>query len=166
LETDLFNSGVRPAVNVGLSVSRVGFSAAIKAVKQVGSTLKLDLAQYRELAAFAQFGSDLDPLTQKQLNRGSRLTELLKQPQFQPLTWQQQVVVLFAGTQGYLDDLKVSDIRAFEDGLYKYFDSAQTALIADLTTKKQIDDDIRARLHAALKEYLANFKAELAAVTA
>ena len=166
LETDLFNSGVRPAVNVGLSVSRVGFSAAIKGVKQVGSTLKLDLAQYRELAAFAQFGSDLDPLTQKQLNRGSRLTELLKQPQFQPLTWQQQVVVLFAGTQGYLDDFKVSDIRAFEDGLYKYFESAQTALIADLTTKKQIDDDIRARLHAALKEYSANFKAELSAVTA
>ena len=122
LETDLFNSGVRPAVNVGLSVSRVGFSAAIKAVKQVGSTLKLDLAQYRELAAFAQFGSDLDPLTQKQLNRGQRLTELLKQPQFQPLTWQQMVVILFAGTQGYLDDLKVTDIRAFEDGLYKYFD--------------------------------------------
>ena len=107
LETDLFNSGVRPAVNVGLSVSRVGFSAAIKAMKQVGSTLKLDLAQYRELAAFAQFGSDLDPLTQKQLNRGQRLTELLKQPQFHPLTWQQQVVILFAGTQGYLDDLQV-----------------------------------------------------------
>ena len=122
LETDLFNSGVRPAVNVGLSVSRVGFSAAIKAVKQVGATLKLDLAQYRELAAFAQFGSDLDPLTQKQLDRGQRLTELLKQPQFQPLTWQQQVVVLFAGTQGYLDDFQVADIRAFEDGLYKYFD--------------------------------------------
>ena len=108
---------MRPAVNVGLSVSRVGFSAAIKAVKQVGATLKLDLAQYRELAAFAQFGSDLDPLTQKQLNRGQRLTELLKQPQFQPLTWQQQMVVLFAGTQGYLDDLQVADIRAFEDGL-------------------------------------------------
>src|SRR6476646_4778381 len=102
LQADLFYSGVRPAVNVGLSVSRVGFSAAIKAVKQVGSTLKLDLAQYRELAAFAQFGSDLDPLTQKQLNRGQRLTELLKQPQFQPLTWQQQVVILFSGTQGYL----------------------------------------------------------------
>ena len=165
LETDLFNSGVRPAVNVGLSVSRVGFSAAIKAVKQVGSTLKLDLAQYRELAAFAQFGSDLDPLTQKQLNRGQRLTELLKQPQFQPLTWQQQAIVLFAGTQGYLDDLKVTDIRAFEDGLYRYLDSAQTALIADLTQKKQIDDDIRARLHAALKEYAANFKAELEATT-
>jgi F-type H+-transporting ATPase subunit alpha len=165
LETDLFNSGVRPAVNVGLSVSRVGFSAAIKAVKQVGSTLKLDLAQYRELAAFAQFGSDLDPLTQKQLNRGQRLTELLKQPQFQPLTWQQQMVVLFAGTQGYLDEFKVTDIRAFEDGLHKYFASAQTALIADLTAKKALDDDLRSRLHAALKEYSANFKAELETAT-
>ena len=166
LETDLFNSGVRPAVNVGLSVSRVGFSAAIKAVKQVGSTLKLDLAQYRELAAFAQFGSDLDPLTQKQLNRGSRLTELLKQPQFHPLTWQQQAVVLFAGTQGYLDDLKVTDIHAFEDGLYKYFDNAQTAFMDELTTKKAFDDDLRNKLHAALKEYSANFKAELEAAGA
>ena len=161
LETDLFNSGVRPAVNVGLSVSRVGFSAAIKAVKQVGSTLKLDLAQYRELAAFAQFGSDLDPLTQKQLNRGQRLTELLKQPQFHPLTWQQQAVVLFAGTQGYLDDFKVSDIRAYEDGLYKYIDNAQTAFMEELTQKKAFDDDLRNKLHAALKEYSANFKAEL-----
>jgi F-type H+-transporting ATPase subunit alpha len=166
LETDLFNSGVRPAVNVGLSVSRVGFSAAIKAVKQVGSTLKLDLAQYRELAAFAQFGSDLDPLTQKQLNRGQRLTELLKQPQFQPLTWQQQTVVLFAGTQGYLDDLQISEIRAFEDGLHKFFASTQTAFMDDLTKKKQLDDDLRNRLHAALKEYVANFKAERTAVTA
>src|ERR1700760_1642577 len=160
LETDLFNSGVRPAVNVGLSVSRVGFSAAIKAVKQVGSTLKLDLAQYRELAAFAQFGSDLDPLTQKQLNRGQRLTELLKQPQFHPLTWQQQVTILFAGTQGYLDDIDVSNIRAFEAGLHEYFASAQTALLEDLTKKKQIDDDVRNKLHAALKEYKAGFAPE------
>jgi F-type H+/Na+-transporting ATPase subunit alpha len=166
LETDLFNSGVRPAVNVGLSVSRVGFSAAIKAVKQVGSTLKLDLAQYRELAAFSQFGSDLDPLTLKQLNRGQRLTELLKQPQFQPLTWQQQVLILFSGTQGYLDDLNVADIRAFEDGLYKYFDSAQSGLIDDLTNKKSLDDDLRNKLHAALKEYKANFQAELASAKA
>jgi F-type H+/Na+-transporting ATPase subunit alpha len=160
LETDLFNSGVRPAVNVGLSVSRVGFSAAIKAVKQVGSTLKLDLAQYRELAAFAQFGSDLDPLTQKQLNRGQRLTELLKQPQFHPLTWQQQAIVLFAGTQGYLDDLKIPEIRPFEDGLHKYFETAQSALMNDLTQKKQLDDDIRNRLHAAMKEFKENFKAQ------
>jgi F-type H+-transporting ATPase subunit alpha len=166
LETDLFNSGVRPAVNVGLSVSRVGFSAAIKAVKQVGATLKLDLAQYRELAAFAQFGSDLDPLTQKQLARGARLTELLKQPQFHPLTWQQQVVVLFAGTQGYLDEVQVTDIRAFEDGLLKHFESEQQALIADLGEKKQLDDDLRNRLHAAIKEYAENFKAELTAAKA
>jgi F-type H+-transporting ATPase subunit alpha len=166
LETDLFNSGVRPAVNVGLSVSRVGFSAAIKAVKQVGSTLKLDLAQYRELAAFAQFGSDLDPLTQKQLARGQRLTELLKQPQFHPLTWQQQVVVLFAGTQGYLDEFQVADIRAFEDGLYKYFAAAQGGLMDELTKKQALDDDMRNKLHAAMKEYAANFKAELAAVKA
>jgi F-type H+/Na+-transporting ATPase subunit alpha len=166
LETDLFNSGVRPAVNVGLSVSRVGFSAAIKAVKQVGSTLKLDLAQYRELAAFAQFGSDLDALTQKQLNRGQRLTELLKQPQFHPLTWQQQMVVLFAGTQGYLDDLQVSDIRAFEDGLHETFEKSQQALMADLTRKKQLDDDLRNRLHAAIKEYKANFAAGVETATA
>ena len=161
LETDLFNSGIRPAVNVGASVSRVGFSAAIKAVKQVGSTLKLDLAQYRELAAFAQFGSDLDPLTQKQLSRGQRLTELLKQPQFQPLTWQQQTVILFAGTQGYLDQFQVAEIRGFEDGLYSYLDSAQSALMKDLETKKQLDDDIKKRLHDALKEYSENYKATL-----
>jgi F-type H+-transporting ATPase subunit alpha len=166
LETDLFNSGIRPAVNVGASVSRVGFSAAIKATKQVGSTLKLDLAQYRELAAFSQFGSDLDPLTQKQLNRGVRLTELLKQPQFQPLSWQQQVMILFAGTQGYLDDFQVSDIRAYEDGLYKFIDDSQAALIGDLTKKKALDDDLRNRMHAALKEYSANFAAELAAAKA
>src|SRR5213075_1416177 len=113
LETDLFNSGVRPAVNVGLSVSRVGFSAAVKATKQVGATLKLDLAQYRELAAFSQFGSDLDPVTQRQLNRGQRLTELLKQPQFQPLPFEKQVAILFAGTNVLLDDVAVSDLRAF-----------------------------------------------------
>ena len=143
LETDLFNSGVRPAVNVGLSVSRVGFSAAIKAIKQVGSTLKLDLAQYRELAAFSQFGSDLDKVTQNQLNRGSRLTELLKQPQFHPLRAEQQVIILFSGTQGYLDDLRVDQIRAFEDGLYPYLDSAQSQLLNDIATKKALDDDIR-----------------------
>jgi F-type H+-transporting ATPase subunit alpha len=160
LETDLFNSGVRPAVNVGLSVSRVGFSAAIKAIKQVGSTLKLDLAQYRDLAAFAQFGSDLDKATQNQLNRGQRLTELLKQPQFQPLTAEKQVIILFAGTQGYLDDIKVPSIRAFEDGLYRYLDSGQTALMNDIATKKALDDDLRRRIGDALKEYKANFLAE------
>jgi len=163
LETDLFNSGVRPAVNVGLSVSRVGFSAAIKAVKQVGATLKLDLAQYRELAAFAQFGSDLDPLTQKQLNRGARLTELLKQPQFQPLTWQQQVVALFAGTQGYLDDLAITDIRAFEVGPLQVL--RQCADRADRRPDQKEGARRRPARQAArgAEEYAANFKAELEA---
>ena len=160
LETDLFNSGVRPAVNVGLSVSRVGFSAAIKAIKQVGSTLKLDLAQYRDLAAFAQFGSDLDKATQNQLNRGQRLTELLKQPQFNPLPAEKQVIILFAGTQGYLDEIKVPSIRAFEDGLYKYLDSAQSALLNDIATKKSLDDDLKRRIGDALSEYKANFLSE------
>ncbi len=156
LETDLFNSGVRPAVNVGLSVSRVGFSAAVKATKQVGSTLKLDLAQYRELAAFSQFGSDLDAVTQRQLNRGQRLTELLKQPQFQPLPFEKQVAILFAGTQGLLDDLEVSELRAFEDGLYPYLESAGSVL-RDIVEKKQLDDDIKARLTQGINDFKADF---------
>src|ERR1700753_126585 len=158
-ETDLFNSGVRPAVNVGLSVSRVGFAAAIKATKQVGSTLKLDLAQYRELAAFAQVGSDLDKVTQNQLNRGQRLPELLKQPQFQPLTAAQQVVILFAGTQGLLDDLEVGDIQAFERGYYPYLDSAHPEILSDIATKKALDDDLRARLKDAINQYKQDFLA-------
>jgi F-type H+-transporting ATPase subunit alpha len=160
-ETDLFNSGVRPAVNVGLSVSRVGFAAAIKATKQVGSTLKLDLAQYRELAAFAQFGSDLDKVTQNQLNRGARLTELLKQPQFSPLTAAQQVAIVFAGTQGLLDDVDVKDLRAFEDGLYPFLNSAHPDILADIATKKALDDDLRARLKAGIIEFKQDFLAAL-----
>ena len=159
-ETDLFNSGVRPAVNVGLSVSRVGFAAAIKATKQVGSTLKLDLAQYRELAAFAQFGSDLDKVTQQQLNRGSRLTELLKQPQFQPLTAAQQVAILFAGTQGFLDDVEVKDIQGFEKGFYPFLDSSHPDILTDISTKKALDDDLRNRLKDAINEYKKDFMAE------
>src|SRR5271170_474522 len=160
LETDLFNSGVRPAVNVGLSVSRVGFSAAIKATKQVGATLKLDLAQYRELAAFSQFGSDLDKVTQQQLSRGQRLTELLKQPQFQPLTVEKQVAIIFAGVNGLLDNVEVKDLRAFEDGFYPYLESAQASILTDIATKKALDDDLRARLTAATKEYKASFLAD------
>ncbi len=159
-ETDLFNAGVRPAVNVGLSVSRVGFAAAIKATKQVGSTLKLDLAQYRELAAFAQFGSDLDKVTQQQLNRGARLTELLKQPQFSPLTWVQQVAIIYAGTQGLLDDVEVKDIRAFEDGFYPYLESSQAGLLKDIETKKALDDGIKASLTSAINEYKKDFLAK------
>jgi F-type H+-transporting ATPase subunit alpha len=161
LETDLFNSGVRPAVNVGLSVSRVGFAAAIKATKQVGSTLKLDLAQYRELAAFSQFGSDLDKVTLQQLNRGVRLTELLKQPQFQPLPVEKQVVILFAGVNGLLDDVEVADLRAFEDGFYPYLESAAPAILTDIATKKALDDDIKKRLTDAIKDFKASFLADL-----
>ncbi len=142
----LFNSGVRPAVNVGLSVSRVGGSAQIKAMRQVAGTLKLDLAQFRELAAFAQFGSDLDKVTQNQLNRGQRLTEILKQPQFSPLSTEKQIIIIFAGTNGFLDDLKVEEIHAFEAGLYPYLDSAQSGLLKDIVSKKALDDDLRNRI--------------------
>ncbi len=161
VETDLFNSGIRPAVNVGLSVSRVGFAAAIKATKQVGSTLKLDLAQYRELAAFSQFGSDLDKVTQNQLNRGSRLVELLKQPQFQPLPVEKQVAILFAGVNGLIDDVEVKDLRAFEDGYYPYLESAQPAILTDIATKKALDDDLKKRLTDAINDYKGSFLAGL-----
>ena len=160
LETDLFNSGVRPAVNVGLSVSRVGFAAATKATKQVGATLKLDLAQYRELAAFAQFGSDLDKVTQQQLNRGQRLTELLKQPQFQPLPFEKQVAILFAGTNGLLDDVEVGDLRAFEDGFYEYLDGPEgNSVLADIREKKALDDALKGRLTDTVKAYKSDFLA-------
>jgi F-type H+-transporting ATPase subunit alpha len=161
LETDLFNSGVRPAVNVGLSVSRVGFAAAIKATKQVGSTLKLDLAQYRELAAFSQFGSDLDKVTLQQLNRGSRLTELLKQPQFKPLPIEKQVTILFAGVNGLLDDVEVFDLRAFEDGFYPYLEGSAASILTDIATKKAFDDDLKARLTAAVSDFKTSFLANL-----
>src|SRR5271155_3819790 len=160
LEADLFNSGVRPAVNVGLSVSRVGGSAQIKAMRSVAGTLKLDLAQFRELAAFAQFGSDLDKVTQNQLNRGQRLTEILKQPQFSPLSTEKQIIIIFAGTNGFLDDLKIEEIRAFETGLYPYLDSAQSGLVKDIVGKKALDDDLRNRIKSALTEYKQNFLAE------
>jgi len=163
LETDLFNSGVRPAVNVGLSVSRVGFAAAIKAIKQVGSRLKLDLAQYRELAAFAQFGSDLDKVTLQQLNRGQRLTELLKQPQFQPLPAEKQVAILFAGVNGLLDDVEVADIRAFEDGFYPYLEGTAPAILTDIATKKALDDDLTKRLTDAINEYKRQFLSDIKA---
>src|SRR6202453_369093 len=160
LEGDLFNSGVRPAVNVGLSVSRVGGSAQIKAMRQVAGSLKLELAQYRELAAFAQFGSDLDKVTQNQLNRGSRLTEILKQPQFAPLSTEKQIIVIFAGTNGFPDDLKIEEIHAFESGLSPYLDSAQSQLLSDIVSKKSLDDDLRNRIKQALTEYKQNFLGE------
>jgi len=166
LEADLFNSGVRPAVNVGISVSRVGFSAAIKAMKQVGSSLKLELAQYRELAAFAQFGSDLDKATQAQLNRGARLVELLKQGQFEPLPFTHQVVAIFAGTNGFLDDLSVADVRPFEKSLYAYIETVNPALFKNLAEKKSLTDDIKADISKTIQEAKERFLAERHAAVA
>jgi F-type H+/Na+-transporting ATPase subunit alpha len=157
LETDLFNSGVRPAVNVGISVSRVGGSAQIKAMRQVAGSMKLELAQYRELAAFAQFGSDLDKATQQQLNRGQRLTELLKQPQFSPLPFSKQILAIFAGTNGYLDDLQVSQVREFEDELYKYVDSTNPGLLSEIMEKKTLDDQLKAEMTRLIKEAKQQF---------
>jgi F-type H+-transporting ATPase subunit alpha len=157
LETDLFNQGVRPAVNVGLSVSRVGGSAQIKAMRQVAGTLKLELAQYRELAAFAQFGSDLDKATQAQLNRGQRLVELLKQGQFSPLPFSKQISIIFAGTSGFLDDLPVDQVRNFESELYKYVDTTNPGLLRAIMEKKVLDDDLKKQLTAAIKECKQQF---------
>jgi F-type H+/Na+-transporting ATPase subunit alpha len=160
LETDLFNSGIRPAVNVGLSVSRVGFSAAIKAMKQVGASLKLELAQYRELAAFAMFASDLDKASQAQLNRGQRLTEILKQNQYEPLPFSKQILIIYAGTNALLDDLPVDQLREFEIGLYKYVDAVNPALLTTIETKKALDDQIKADMNKTINEFKERFVAE------
>jgi len=157
LETDLFNQGVRPAVNVGLSVSRVGGSAQIKAMRQVAGTLKLELAQYRELAAFAQFGSDLDKATQAQLNRGQRLVELLKQNQFSPLPFSKQILIIFAGTSGVLDDLPVDQVRDFEQALYQYVDTANPGVLARIMKEKVLDDSLKADLSKVIKEAKQQF---------
>jgi F-type H+-transporting ATPase subunit alpha len=160
LESDLFYSGVRPAVNVGLSVSRVGGNAQIKAMKQVAGTLRLALAQYRELAAFAQFGSDLDKATQAQLARGRRLVEILKQPQYAPLPVEKQIVIIYAGTSGLLDDIEVADLQAFEAGLYKHLDLRHKDLLQDLLKKGSLDDAIRDRIGKALQAFKAEFLAQ------
>src|SRR5918996_552317 len=150
LETDLFYQGIRPAVNVGISVSRVGSSAQIKAMKQVAGTLKGELAQYREMAAFAQFGSDLDATTQRLLNRGARLTELLKQPQFSPLKMEEQVVVIYAGVNGYLDPIPVNRVRAFEEGLLTLIRSKNADLLEDIRKTSDLTDASAAKLKAAV----------------
>ncbi len=160
LDNDLFNSNIRPAVNVGLSVSRVGFSAAVKAVKQVGGSLKADLAQYREMAAFAQFGSDLDAVTQRMLHRGARFTEMLKQGQYEPLSMEKEVLIMLAANSGYLDDLDIPQIRPFEKGLYVFFDAKYASLLGEIRDKKEISDDLRAKLIKALDEYKQEFVAE------
>ncbi len=163
LETDLFHSGIRPAINVGLSVSRVGGNAQVKAMKQVAGTLRLELAQYRELASFAQFGSDLDKATLAQLNRGARLTELLKQDQFAPLPVEKQIIIIFAGTNGYVDDLPASQCGAFERALYDFLDTSQAGLLQSIREKKTLDDALRNELHKVLKEFKQHFTAEHAA---
>ncbi len=159
LETDLFNSGVRPAVNVGISVSRVGGSAQIKAMRQVAGSLKLELAQYRELAAFAQFGSDLDKATQNQLNRGQRLVEILKQNQFSPLPFSKQILVIFAGTAGFLDDMPVEQVRPFEIELHKYVDTANPGLLQKIMEKKILDDGLKAEMTKVIKDCKEQFLA-------
>ncbi|MEP3046894.1 MAG: F0F1 ATP synthase subunit alpha [Roseibium sp.] len=157
LETDLFYQGIRPAVNVGLSVSRVGSSAQIKAMKQVAGPIKGELAQYREMAAFAQFGSDLDVTTQRMLNRGARLTELLKQPQFSPLKTQEQVVVIYAGVNGYLDQIPVDRVREFEAGLLLFVRGEHAELLDAIWEKKALDDDLTGKLKAVLDTFAKNF---------
>jgi F-type H+-transporting ATPase subunit alpha len=153
LESDLFYSGVRPAVNVGLSVSRVGGAAQIKAMKQVAGTLRIDLAQYREKAAFAQFGSDLDPATQRQLARGQRLVEILKQPQYQPKPVEEQILIIFAGVNGFLDKIPSSKLGAYEVQLLDYLTKNHASIAKTITEKKAIDDETKAKLSAALKDF-------------
>jgi len=158
LETDLFYSGVRPAINVGLSVSRVGGSAQIKGMKQVAGQLRLDLAQYREMAAFAQFGSDLDAATQAQLHRGERLVELLKQPQYKPLSVVQQIISIFAGVRGLVDDIPVADIQKFESGLINFIEDKHQSLVEKIDAAKKLDDDSEAQLKAAIEEFKGLFQ--------
>ncbi|HEV2423370.1 MAG TPA: F0F1 ATP synthase subunit alpha [Terriglobia bacterium] len=160
LETDLFNTGIRPAVNVGISVSRVGGNAQIKAMKQVAGTLRLEMAQFRDLAAFAQFGSDLDKATQAQLNRGWRLTEVLKQGQYEPLPVEKQVVAIFAGTGGYLDDLAVEDCRLFEEQMLKFLESAHPGVLTRIREKRELNDEIRNELRRALDDFKVKFTAD------
>lgn len=157
LESDLFHQGIRPAINVGNSVSRVGGAAQVRAMRQVAGTLRLDLAQFRELAAFAQFGSDLDKATQNQLNRGRRLVEVLKQPQYQPLAVERQVLIIFAGTNGYLDNVAESDVATYEQELYQFMEVRHAETLKRLTEEQKLDDELKAAVIAALKEFTEQF---------
>src|SRR5687767_8977980 len=159
LESDLFHQGVRPAINVGNSVSRVGGAAQIRAMRQVAGTLRLDLAQYRELAAFAQFGSDLDKATQAQLNRGRRLVEILKQPQYQPVAVEKQVAIVYAATKGFLDGVAIEDLRRYEDDLYRFLETRHPQVLTGIAEKKTLDDDLKAGLESGLKELNQQFLA-------
>jgi F-type H+/Na+-transporting ATPase subunit alpha len=165
LESDLFNAGIRPAINVGNSVSRVGGNAQIKAMKQIAGTLRLELAQYRAMAAFAQFASDLDAATQRQLARGQRLTEILKQPQYQPMDVEKQVAVIWAASNGYVDDIPVESVRHFEGELLKFLENQGTTLAA-IRDKKTIDDSLKAQLKSALDEFKQRYSAQVKSVGA
>jgi F-type H+-transporting ATPase subunit alpha len=163
LESDLFHQGVRPAINVGNSVSRVGGSAQVRAMRQVAGSLRLDLAQYRELAAFAQFGSDLDKSTQAQLTRGARLVEILKQPQYEPLPVERQIALIFAGTNGFLDTIPVSDVKSFESELYSFLETRHGQVLKGIAEKKQLDDQLKAGLKSAVEEFTRDFAARKSA---
>src|SRR3954469_25071921 len=163
LESDLFHQGVRPAINVGNSVSRVGGSAQIKAMRQVAGSLRLALAQYRELAAFAQFGSDLDKSTQQQLTRGARLVEILKQPQYEPLSVERQVAIIYAGTNGFMDNVAIADARAFETELYRFIESRHPQLFSAIAEKKAHCEQLKPMLNGAVEEFARDFSARKAA---
>jgi len=160
LESDLFNSNIRPAINVGISVSRVGGNAQVKAMRQVAGSLRLNLAQYRALAAFAQFGSDLDKTSTAQLTRGSRMVEILKQGQYSPVPVEKQVLIIYAGTEGFLDDLPLDQCRAFEDGLFKFVEDAHPGMLSTIREKKALDDTLKGQMTAALGEFKTRFVQE------
>ncbi|MEQ1756816.1 MAG: F0F1 ATP synthase subunit alpha [Vicinamibacterales bacterium] len=166
LESDLFHQGVRPAINVGNSVSRVGGSAQIKAMRQIAGSLRLDLAQYRELAAFAQFGSDLDKSTQAQLNRGRRLVEILKQPQYRPLPVEKQVAIIYAATKGFIDSVPVESVGKYEEELYRFLESRHPGVLSGIAEKKILDDELKSSLEAALKAFGEQFVGSSAAAVA
>jgi F-type H+-transporting ATPase subunit alpha len=158
LESDLFYAGFRPAVNVGLSVSRVGGNAQIKAMKQVAGSLKLDLAQYRELAAFAQFGSDLDKATLQMLRRGERLMEILKQPQYEPMPVEKQILIIYAGTNGWLDEYPVEALKRYESELFKFTENRYPEILKAIKEKKVLDDELESKIGILLKEFKAEFQ--------
>jgi F-type H+-transporting ATPase subunit alpha len=166
LESDLFHSGIRPAINVGNSVSRVGGSAQTRAMKQVAGTLRLDLAQYRDLAAFSMFASDLDKATLAQLNRGQRLTELLKQPQYSPMPTEHQVVVIWAGTKGYIDDIELGELKKFEEGLISFVENSHPGLLDKLRERKKLDEEIEGELKSAVAEFKGRFASDARSASA
>jgi F-type H+-transporting ATPase subunit alpha len=157
LESDLFFSGVRPAVNVGISVSRVGGNAQVKAMRQVAGSLRLDLAQYREMAAFAQFGSDLDPATQRMLARGGRLVEILKQDQYVPLPAERQVVIIYAATNGYVDHLPESALKRYESELFRFIEHHRPEVFQLIVEKKELNDEVKKALNSALEQFKTEF---------